>query len=439
MATKVVSDAVCTYCGCLCDDIEVLVQDGKIVDVRHACILGTSRFFDYLRPERMVKPLIRVDGELKETSIDEAVKKAAEILAKAERPLLYGWSMAGCEAHQVGIELAEEIGAVIDDTTSVCHGPSVIALQEVGISTCTLGEVKNRADLVIYWGSNPMQAHPRHMSRYTVYPRGFFRERGWRDRVLVVIDVRKTDTAKLATRFLQVEPNGDYELISALRLAVNGNKIPEKVAGVPREEIEKLAEIMKSCHFGAIFFGLGVTSSAGKNRNIDNVLSLVRDLGAYTKFVIFPMRGHYNVTGFGQVLTWETGFPFAVDFSRNYPRYNPGETTAVDVLLREEADAALIVASDPAAHFPRKAVEHLAKIPVITIEPFRSLTTQYATVAIPSAITGIEVEGTAYRMDHVPLRLHKVVEPPEGRLPDREILKMILEHVRALKTGAGQA
>jgi len=439
LATKVVSDAVCTYCGCLCDDIEVLVQDGKIVDVRHACILGTSRFFDYLRPERMVKPLIRVDGELKETSIDEAVKKAAEILAKAERPLLYGWSMAGCEAHQVGIELAEEIGAVIDDTTSVCHGPSVIALQEVGISTCTLGEVKNRADLVIYWGSNPMQAHPRHMSRYTVYPRGFFRERGWRDRVLVVIDVRKTDTAKLATRFLQVEPNGDYELISALRLAVNGNKIPEKVAGVPREEIEKLAEIMKSCHFGAIFFGLGVTSSAGKNRNIDNVLSLVRDLGAYTKFVIFPMRGHYNVTGFGQVLTWETGFPFAVDFSRNYPRYNPGETTAVDVLLREEADAALIVASDPAAHFPRKAVEHLAKIPVITIEPFRSLTTQYATVAIPSAITGIEVEGTAYRMDHVPLRLHKVVEPPEGRLPDREILKMILEHVRALKTGAGQA
>jgi len=439
MATKVVSDAVCTYCGCLCDDIEVLVQDGKIVDVRHACILGTSRFFDYLRPERMVKPLIRVDGELKETSIDEAAKKAAEILAKAEKPLLYGWSMTGCEAHQVGIELAEEIGAVIDDTTSVCHGPSVIALQEVGISTCTLGEVKNRADLVIYWGSNPMQAHPRHMSRYTVYPRGFFRERGWRDRVLVVIDVRKTDTAKLATHFLQVEPNGDYELISALRLAVNGNKIPEKVAGVPREEIEKLAEIMKSCHFGAIFFGLGVTSSAGKNRNIDNVLSLVRDLGAYTKFVIFPMRGHYNVTGFGQVLTWETGFPFAVDFSRNYPRYNPGETTAVDVLLREEADAALIVASDPAAHFPRKAVEHLAKIPVITIEPFRSLTTQYATVAIPSAISGIEVEGTAYRMDHVPLRLRKVVEPPEGRLPDREILKMILEHVRALKTGAGQA
>lgn len=434
MATTIVNDVVCPYCGCLCDDIEVLVQDRKVVDVRHACILGTQRFLDVDDPNRIKRPLIRMNGEMKEVSLGEAVDKAAGILVKAEKPMMFGWSTTECGAHQVGIAIAEELGAIIDNTTSVCHGPTILALQDVGISTCTLGEVKNRADLVIYWGSNPMQAHPRHMSRYTIYPRGFFRERGWRDRTLIVIDSRKTDTAKLATHFLQVEPNKDYELVTALRLAVRGIKIPsEKVAGIPRDEIEKVAEIMKSCHFGALFFGLGVTMTSGKHRNIDNVLSLVRELNAFTKFVIFAMRGHYNVTGFNEVLTWETGFPYAVDFSRGYPRYNPGETTVNDVLLRGEVDAALIVGSDPIAHFPRRAVEHLLEVPIIAIEPYQNLTTEFASVVIPPAIAGIEVEGTAYRMDHVPIRLRKVMEPPEGCLPDREILRRILEEVRAVK------
>ena len=53
-----------------------------------------------------------------------------------------------------------------------------MGIQESGISGSTAGEVTNRADLVVYWGTNPMDSMPRHLSRYAVYPRGFFRERG---------------------------------------------------------------------------------------------------------------------------------------------------------------------------------------------------------------------------------------------------------------------
>ncbi|MEM0313468.1 MAG: formylmethanofuran dehydrogenase subunit B, partial [Candidatus Bathyarchaeia archaeon] len=319
---------------------------------------------------------------------------------------------------------------------TVCHGPTTIALQEVGISTCTLGEIKNRADLIIYWGCNPMHAHPRHLSRYTTFPRGFFRSRGQENRTLIVVDVRNTDTAKLAKYFLQVKPNGDYELFSALRLAIKGYKLPDNVAGVPREKIEELAKLMKSSQFVAIFFGLGVTMSGAKNRNIDNVLSLTRDLHRFTKCVIMPMRGHYNVTGFNEVSTWETGFPYAVDFTRGYPRYNPGETSAIELLMRGEIDAALVIASDPVAHFPKEAARQLMSIPIVAIDTHQSLTTEVADVVIPAAIAGIEAEGTAYRMDHVPIRLRKILDPPEGVLPDREILRKILETVKMLKGGA---
>jgi formylmethanofuran dehydrogenase subunit B len=150
------------------------------------------------------------------------------------------------------------------------------------------------------------------------------------------------------------------------------------------------------------------------------------------------MRGHFNVTGADTVFTWQTGYPYAVDFSLGYPRYNPGETTAVDILVRKESDAAIVVASDPVANLPRKAAEHLVRNPLIVIDPHMNVTSQMADVVFPSAFVGIEAEGTAYRMDHVPLPLKRIVAPPRGILSDEKILTRILSEVRRMKT-ANQA
>jgi len=251
---------------------------------------------------------------------------------------------------------------------------------------------------------------------------------------MIVVDVRKTRSADLADYFIQVEPNKDYELLQALRLLIRDEELDvDEVAGVPVEILEEIADIMIGCELGVLFFGVGLTMSEGKLRNVDAAISLVRDLNKRTKFLIMPMRGHFNVTGADTVFTWQTGFPYAVDFSHGYPRYNPGETSVVDVLCRREADAGLIVASDPVAHFPREAVQNLVSNPLIVIDPQVTSTSLMADVVIPSALVGIEVEGTAYRMDHVPLPLKKVVEPPEGCLSDEEILHRILSEVRRLR------
>ncbi|MFB0543223.1 MAG: formylmethanofuran dehydrogenase subunit B, partial [Candidatus Bathyarchaeia archaeon] len=330
----------------------------------------------------------------------------------------------------------EEIGGTIDNTSTVCHGPTVEAFQELGHPSCTLGQVKNRADLIIYWGSNPLQSHLRHMSRYTICAEGRWRKNR-EDRTLIVVDVRKTYTARVADYFIQVEPNGDFELMSALRQAIRHEEIEQDiVAGISVEDIEEIAEILIGCEFGALFYGLGLTMSSGKNRNLDAAISLTRDLNRWTKFVMMPMRGHFNVSGANKVFLWQTGYPFAVDFSHGYPRYNPGITSVIDILSRDESDAALIVSSDPMANFPRRAVESLMENPLIVVDPHKTTTAEKADVAIPSAFVGIECEGTAYRMDGVPLKLKRVVEPPPGCLPDEEILRRILGRVRGLKGGS---
>jgi len=476
----VVKAVTCPVCGSLCDDIELTVEDGKIVKVKKGCAMCESKFLGYNGEHRLLKPLIRRNGKLVKAPLGEAVRKAAGILAEANYPILYGWSSTSCEATRVGLELAEEVGGIIDNTAVVCHGPSLLSVQEVGIPSCTLGQIRHRADLVVYWGSDPWSAHPRHIERYTTFSEGRFEKSEWRGYVgkiratigrkkiesalrrlflkktptvstlsterkvcpaiskagrrLIVIDVRKTRSAEMADYFIQVEPNKDYELLQAFRALIRDQELDiDKVAGVPVEYLEEVADAMIGCSFGALFFGVGLTMTKGKLRNIDAALSLVRDLNMRTKFIIMPMRGHFNVTGANTVSTWQTGYPYAVDFSLGYPRYNPGETSVVDVLLRKESDAALVVASDPVANFPRKAVEHLIENSLIVIDPHMNATAQMADVVFPSAFVGIEASGTAYRMDHVPLPLKKVAEPPRGVLSDEEILRRILFEVRKIK------
>ena len=61
---------------------------------------------------------------------------------------------------------------------------------------------------------------------------------------------------------------------------------------------------------------MGLTHTMGRNHNIDIAINLTRDMNDFTKFSIMAMRGHWNVTGSGQVLGWQYGFPYAVDLSR---------------------------------------------------------------------------------------------------------------------------
>lgn len=425
---RVVEDVVCSFCGDLCDYLVIEVEGNKIVRNVGGCAISSAKFLNYHR-HRILKPYVREGGKLIEVSLDEALDKAAEILVNSKYPLIFGLSSTDVETNKYAIELAELTHGVVDNTSVFCHGPTALAVQEVGTVRCTFGVVINLADLIVFWGCNPLEAHVNHIARNILREGRFVKER--KERKIVVVDTRKTPTTNLADLFIQVEPGRDYELLTALRMAIKELDIEvPTIAGVPREEVLKLAEIMRTARYGVIFFGVGLTMTGAKYRNLVAVLRLVQELNEWTKFAVIPMRGHYNVAGANQVSLWTTCYPYAVDYVRRFPRMIIGVTSSTDLLANGDVDAALIIASDPVAHLPKKAVEHLSKIPVIVIDAKWSLTTAFADVIIPGAYVGIECEGTAYRMDELPIRLKKVVDPPPGVLPDSEVLRRLVEKVR---------
>jgi formylmethanofuran dehydrogenase subunit B len=248
---------------------------------------------------------------------------------------------------------------------------------------------------------------------------------------MVLVDIRETMSAKAADIFLQVRPGKDFEMITILRALVKNQKVSEEAAaetGLTLAQLQDLVDRMKKAKFGVLFFGMGLSMTRGKHMNSAAALTLAAELNAFTKFVAMPMRGHGNVTGADVVMRYTLSYPFGINLSRGYPRFNPGEYSTIDLLVRGDTDATLVVGADPGATMPKPAIEHLKRTPTIVLDPKVTHTSRLARVHFTTAATGISAPGTAYRMDEVPLPLRPALKSPY--LTDEEVLKRIVAAVR---------
>jgi formylmethanofuran dehydrogenase subunit B len=407
-------------CGCVCDDLKLTVDGRSVTGVSPGCELAEPWLLNQTVADI---PAARIG--LDHVPFEKAIAHAADLLHGSVSPLIYGLSRSSTPGQRAAVELADRIGATIDTTASTCHAPSIMALQSVGESTSSLGEVRNRCDLVIYWGSNPVKSHPRHLERFVDAP-GQFVPNGRSDRHVVVIDSQRSESAKLADTFIEMEPGGDFDVIWALRGLLKGLSIEaNSIAGIPRGDLIALADRMKSCRYGTIFFGLGLTRHGIPHGNVEALLRLVTDANHHTRFVVRRMRIPGDVAGADSVLAWQTGFPFSVSLNRTWPRFNPGEFTANDMLERHEVDAAVLVGTEGINKLSRAARTWLTRIPSVVLDYPGVETPLAPSVHFTTAVYGIHRAGTAYRMDEVPIPLRRVLK---SKLPaDHEVLQAIVD------------
>ena len=174
----------CAGCGLLCDDVTIEC-DGDAVRLHPPCDLGAEWFSGRSRG-RASAPPATIDGQ--PDHIDEAVKRAAELLRAARRPLVYGFDSATVEDARAAVALADRLGALVATSGSGGPWPGVPAVPLRGSSTATLGEIRDRAGLVVIWREDPETTHPRLLGRL-----GFgdqHRSQPGARRTLVVVDDR---------------------------------------------------------------------------------------------------------------------------------------------------------------------------------------------------------------------------------------------------------
>ncbi len=160
--------ATCLACGCLCDDITVSGRRRARRRAERACPLGLPWF---LAPHPGAgRPAATIEGQPVE--LDDALDRAAAILRQARAPVVWGLPDSAVEAVRAALALADRLGAAVDLAGSAGRAARRAAFVRVGAVSATLGEVKDRAEVVLFWGNHPDATHPRHAERYSVHPSG---------------------------------------------------------------------------------------------------------------------------------------------------------------------------------------------------------------------------------------------------------------------------
>jgi len=402
-----IDDAPCLACGCLCDDITLMVRGGRIVDAQRACDLGRRWFLEAREPADW--PEATVSGQT--VSRQESLERACAILRAARSPVVLGLSNSSCETQRAAAALADRLGAVVSLSHEADARARLAAFQRVGRVSASLGEVKARADVIAFWGIDPVLTHPRHFGRYSVDATGRFAPE---KRLVLVADERETETMKRADAKQVLTSRGErLTALQTLRSMARGS-----IADGPWKP---WIEALRAARYGAWFFGTRFGDDLLTTAEHTAMMMLIRELNGQRRFVALPIGEAGNPTGAENVLAWQTGYPSSVSLAQGFPSFEPERGSVRDRLNAGEFDAAVIV-GDVAP------TDGLDQIPTIAIGSKATSPGASWNVAMAAATPGISGGGTAMRCDGVMLPLRPGLK---SRWPDeRQWLASIEEGLR---------
>ena len=394
--------ATCLGCGCLCDDIQLTIAENKIVSLENACPLGERWFGDGDYPTR-----VEVDG--RPAAIDVALRETADRLVRNPASLLILISDdLSIEAHRGAVALSDWLGATIDGLAADTVASGMLAAARRGRVSGTLGELRHRADLVLWWGCDPMARYPRFVERFIDAPSQFVKQRRQ-----IGIDIGAATGPSALRHRLEINPGDELDTIGELRA-----HLAERLFDPPSPTVQTLLEACQTASNIAILFDAEPTEDFHDPGRAESLLGLAQQLHDTRRASVWGLRAGGNRNGFESVLTWQTGFPMSVDFGTGHPAFVVQESVA-ERLARGRYQTALVIGSPDS--IPAAIRERLAGIETIAIGPVASEADFHPHIRIDTGRAGIHEDGIVLRMDDVPLETFAFIEHPHeaGQLINR--------------------
>ncbi len=351
-----------------------------------------------------------------------AVLAAAKLLTQARLPLVYGLVNSTVEAQREAVRIADLLRAVIDTAASPAHHGSQTAFARQGLLTASLGEVKRRANLIVFWGSDPNRLEPGFVERYAPARPG---------RTRISVDVGPERGPDGVDERLTLAPGRELEALLALRAFVRGRRVEAERAhalGLELGPWRRLGRQLGACGYGAVLCDADPPPERRDPERAGALGALVRDARRKARLRLVGLRMPGNPVGAENVLTWQTGFPSAVSFASGAPRSAPGEFGGETVLARGDVDAALIVGAEPARFLSAAALENLRRLPTVFIGDPSLPESARARVHIATAPLSAS-DGHVFRMDGVALRQHARPGGSTALPTEAEVLKALAEAI----------
>ncbi len=494
-------NSVCPYCGVGCQ-LTFKVKDEKIVaavgrdgpaNKNRLCVKG--RFgFDYIHnPERLTKPLIRIDGKRKdpyekldpqnplthfrEVSWDEALeyagKKLKNIMDNNPSNALAGFGCAkGSNEEAYLFQKLIRTGFKnnnVDHCTRMCHASSVAALMEAigtGAVTAPVSEIKN-SDVAIVIGARPTQNHP----VAATFMKNAIKKNGLK---LIIMDPREQDLSKIAEKHLKFKPGKDVALLNAIlnviiyeglvdRQYIEKNTegylnlkkhvedfTPEEmspICGISVDEIKDTARLFGNAKSAMIFWGMGISQHIHGTDNSRCLISLALTTGNVGRpgTGLHPLRGQNNVQGASDVGLIPMVFPDYqpitdpknVKFFENYwgskldP--NPGLTVVeiMEAIYKKDIKGLYVMGENPAMSDPNAnhAREALCRLDTLIVQDIFLTETAYMADIVLPASAFPEKTGTFTNTDRRVQLGRKAVNPPGEAKQDWWIIQQLAKKI----------
>lgn len=467
--------SACILCSLNCG-IEVQVEDGHLTKIRgdraHPVSQGyqcqKAARLDYYQngKNRLTQPLRRrEDGTFEPVSWDVAIAGVASKI-KELRDTHGGHSLAyyggGGQGNHMGGAYATTLRAAMGTKylySSLAQektGGFWVNGKMFGRQTCHPAEDVEHSDYVLFIGTNPWQSHGFPQARKVLNEIA-------RDpnRKMVVVDPRRTETAKKADEFLQVRPGADAYFMLAVLGAVVQEGLENKDflerrtsgwdalkphldavdvdgyshrAGLDPEAVRQVARDLSTAERACVRTDLGLEHSPNSTLNtyLSKLLFLVT--GQFGKpgtvnlhAFLVPLIGHSKDPDGDRRRTRVTGMR---EISKLYPpNILPAEIDTdhperVRGLVVDSSNP-LMTAADTEAY--RKAFDNLELLVVIDVA--MTETAKMAHYILPAASQFEKWEATFFNLEFPTNFFHlrrPLFDVPEDTLPEQEIYRRIL-------------
>ena len=419
ITAAITRDVTCPFCGILCDDLVIQNQSEKLKILENGCPKAMAAF-----EKDVPKHNPKIKG--KNASLDNAIDAICRILKKSRTPLIAGLGSDAGGMRQV-MHLADKTGAVLDHMHGNALIRNTLVLQDLGWITTTMSEIRNRADLIIFAGTDATN-FPRFFERAIWNKHSLFNLKNDNRQIVYIGDNLNTKAGK--------NPNGKRptvlnckmeqigEIFSSLHALVSGVKLDVKeVAGIKIKTLEILAEKMKSAKYGVIVWSPAELNIPHAELAIQNFTEVAKYLTRVTRFTGFSLAGNDGATTANAVCAWQSGYPLRVNFNKGYPDYDAHRYSTRNVLKNKEVDALLWISS-----FSSNINSPRASIPTIVLGTPDTKLNFRPDVFIPVSTPGVDHTGQLFRTDSVvALPLKQVRQSPYESV--NSILKQVIERM----------
>jgi formylmethanofuran dehydrogenase subunit B len=266
-----------------------------------------------------------------------ALERAAALLDGANLPVIGGLltDIAGAEA---AIALAQKLDGVIDHAAGDGLARASQIMREMGGCPASLGEARNRADLIVLVGEAPLKRDPDLLD--TLFPKGEGLPRPGgnpRELILLACEAPRVESPVPVTAIASAGvdlPTLVSLLAAALmehRTGADGGEMAAKLAAVA-------ARLWRAA------FPVFVISPCDLDEHVlRTVLGMVRHLCLTIRAATLSMPAPGNGDGVNLCSAWTCGVPVRTRFTRGLPEHDPWRYGAQRLIDSGEADALLWV------------------------------------------------------------------------------------------------